>query len=114
MAIVVPPAYILMPWLVGTLYGDDYEGASDAARLVLLAGALHFVFGWSKSLPVSIGRPGLRVLAHGVESLVMIPLVVVLGREWGAEGAAGGVLASAVVFCAIWVVLLARIRSAAA
>ena len=89
MAIVVPPAYILMPWLVGTLYGDDYEGASDAARLVLLAGALHFVFGWSKSLPVSIGRPGLRVLAHGVESVVMIPLVVVLGREWGAEGAAG-------------------------
>ncbi len=44
----------------------------------------------------------------------MIPLVVVLGREWGAEGAAGGVLASTVVFCAIWVVLLARIRSAAA
>ena len=40
------------------LYGEDYEGASDAARLVLLAGALHFVFGWSKSLPVSIGRPG--------------------------------------------------------
>ena len=114
MAIVVPPAYILMPWLVGTLYGDDYEGASDAARLVLLAGALQFVFGWSKSLPVSIGRPGLRVLAHGVESVVMIPLVVVLGREWGAEGAAGGVLASTVVFCAIWVVLLARIRSAAA
>ncbi len=114
MAIVVPPAYILMPWLVGTLYGDDYEGASDAARLVLLAGALHFIFGWSKSLPVSIGRPGLRVLAHGVESVVMIPLVVVLGREWGAEGAAGAVLASTVVFCAIWVVLLARIRSAAA
>ena len=94
MAVVVPPAYILMPWLVGTLYGDDYEGASDAARLVLLAGALHFVFGWSKSLPVSIGRPGLRVLAHGVESVVMIPLVVVLGREWGATGAAGAVLAS--------------------
>ena len=66
-----------------SLYGEDYEGASDAARLVLLAAALQFVFGWSKSLPVSIGRPGLRVLAHGVESVVMIPLVVVLGREWG-------------------------------
>ena len=114
MAVLVPPVYILMPWLVRVLYGEDYEGASDAARLVLLAGALHFVFGWSKSLPVSIGRPGLRVLAHGVESVVMIPLVVILGREWGAEGAAGGVLASTVVFCAIWVVLLAQIRSAAA
>ena len=67
---------------------------------MLLAAALQFVFGWSKSLPVSIGRPGLRVLAHGVESVVMIPLVVVLGREWGATGAAGAVLASTVVFCA--------------
>jgi hypothetical protein len=37
-----------------------------------------------------------------------------LGREWGATGAAGAVLASTAVFCAIWVVLLARIRSAAA
>ena len=78
------------------------------------AAALQFVFGWSKSLPVSIGRPGLRVMAHGVESAVMIPLVVVLGREWGATGAAGGVLASTVVFCLIWVVLLAQIRATAA
>ena len=74
------------------LYGQDYEGASDAARLVLLAAALQLVFGWSKSFPVSIGR-GLRVLAHGVESAVMIPLVVVLGHEWGARGGRGGVLA---------------------
>jgi O-antigen/teichoic acid export membrane protein len=114
MAVLVPPIYILMPWLVRVLYGEDYEGASNAARLVLLAAALQFVFGWSKSLPVSIGRPGLRVLAHGVESVVMIPLVVVLGREWGATGAAGAVLASTVVFCLIWVVLLAQIRGATA
>jgi len=114
MAVLVPPVYILMPWLVRVLYGEDYEGASNAARLVLLAAALQFVFGWSKSLPVSIGRPGLRVLAHGVESVVMIPLVVVLGREWGATGAAGAVLASTVVFCLVWVVLLAQIRGAAA
>ncbi len=113
MAVLVPPVYILMPWLVRVLYGSDYEGASDAARLVLLAAALQFVFGWSKSLPVSIGRPGLRVLAHGVESVVMIPLVVVLGREWGATGGGGAVLASTVVFCGIWVVLLARLRGAA-
>lgn len=112
MALIVPPVYVFMPWLVSVLYGDDYEGASEAARLVLLAGALHFVFGWSKSLPVSIGRPGLRVLAHGIESVVMVPLVVVLGREWGATGAAGAVLASTAVFCAVWIVLLARLRAA--
>lgn len=114
MVVVVPPAFILMPWLVAVLYGDDYKGAADAARLVLLAAALQFVLGWSKSLPVSIGRPGLRVLAHGIESVVMIPLVVVLGREWGATGAGGAVLAASAAFCAVWLVLLARLRREAA
>jgi O-antigen/teichoic acid export membrane protein len=110
MAVVVPPVFILMPWLVRVLYGDDYDGASDAARLVLLAAALQFVFGWSKSLPVSMGRPGLRVLAHGIESIVMIPLVLAFGAAWGATGAGGAVLAATVVFCAVWAVLLVRLR----
>jgi O-antigen/teichoic acid export membrane protein len=110
MALVVPPLLILMPWLVKVLYGEDYKGASDAARLVLLAAAFQFVIGWSKSLPVSIGRPGLRVVAHGIESLVMIPLVIALGYEWGATGAGGAVLASSVVFCGVWVILLARLK----
>ena len=110
MALVIPPLYILMPWLVRTLYGEDYSGASDAARLVLLAAGLQFVVGWSKSLPVSIGKPSLRVVAHGIESLVMIPLVVALGYEWGATGAGGAVLVSTVVFCGVWVVLLTRLK----
>ena len=96
------------------LYGSDYAGAANAARLVLIAGGLQFVFGWSKSLPVSIGRPNLRVLAHGIESVVMIPLVLLLGAEWGATGAGGAVLAATAVFCLVWVVLLARIKRQAA
>ncbi len=114
MAIIIPPFFVLMPWLVRVLYGEDYAGASNAARLVLLAAGLQFVVGWSKSLPVSIGRPGLRVIAHGIESVVMIPLVVWLGYEWGATGAGGAVLASSVVFCLVWVVLLARLKREAA
>jgi O-antigen/teichoic acid export membrane protein len=110
MAIVIPPVYVLMPWLVRVLYGAKYEGAADAARLVLLAAGLQFVFGWSKSLPVSIGRPSLRVVAHGIESVVMIPLVLVLGAEWGATGAGAAVLVATVAFCLVWVVLLARIK----
>ena len=45
---------------------------ADAARLILIAGALQVIWGWAKSFPVSIGRPGLRVLAHGIESIVML------------------------------------------
>ena len=73
-------------------------GATDALRLIVVAGALQFVFGWTKSLP-GLDRPAEPAhLAHGVETLVLVPLVVVLGAEWGATGAAGAVLVSTVVF----------------
>ena len=116
MILVVPPLYVFMPDLVEFVFYPGRNGAheaaavAEAARLILIAGALQVIWGWSKSFPVSIGRPGLRVLAHGVESVVLIPLVVVFGIAWGATGAGGAVLASTVVFCALWTVLLVRIH----
>ncbi len=110
MVVVVPVFWLLMPWLFDLLL-PDYGDAVDAARVVLLAGAIQLVYGWSKSLPISIGRPNLRVVAHGIETVVLVPLLVVLGREWGATGAAFAVLASTVVFAVVWTVLLARIRA---
>ena len=66
MVVAVPVLWLLMPWLMGLAYGADYrEHATTAARLVLIAAALQFVWGWTKSFPVSIGRPGLRIVAHG-------------------------------------------------
>jgi O-antigen/teichoic acid export membrane protein len=118
MAIAVPPLFVFMPELIQIVFYPGKGGAAEAdavasaARLILIAGALQVIWGWSKSLPVSIGRPGLRVLAHGIESIVLIPLVVVFGIAWGATGAAAAVLVSTVVFCALWTVLLVRIRRA--
>jgi O-antigen/teichoic acid export membrane protein len=110
MLVLVPPVFVFMPELVRLLYGDDYAGAAPAARLILLAGAIQLIAGWSKSFPVSIGKPGLRVVAHGIETIVLIPLVVLLGAAWDAEGAAAAVLVSSIVFAAVWVVLLARVK----
>ena len=110
MAVAVPPAYVFMPDLVRFFYGGRYTGAGDAARLMLLAAAVLLVSGWTKSFPVSIGRPGLRILAHGIESAVVIPLVVVLGSAWDATGAAGAVLAGSAVFNVVWAVIVVRIR----
>jgi len=118
MAVVVPPLYVFMPDLIRIVFYPGRHGHADAAstaeaaRLILIAGALQVIWGWAKSFPVSIGRPGLRVLAHGIESIVMIPLVIAFGIEWGATGAGGAVLASTVVFCAVWTVLLLRIHRA--
>jgi O-antigen/teichoic acid export membrane protein len=110
MLVAVPVFWWLMPDLVRVVLTERYLPAVDAARVMLLAAAVQLVYGWTKSLPVSVGRPNLRLVAHGVETAVLIPLIVPLGREWGATGAAVAVLASTLVFAAVWTVLLLRMR----
>jgi O-antigen/teichoic acid export membrane protein len=111
MVVAVPVFFFAMPWLIETVFGDEYASAVDAARIVLLAAAIQFAIGWTKSLPVTIGRPQLRIVTHGIETVVAIPLVIVLGAEWGATGAAIAVLVSTVVFAMAWAIALFRIRS---
>ncbi len=112
MAVTVPPTYVFMPDLIRLVFGAQYLPASDAARLMLLAGAIQLVLAWTKSLPVSIGRPWLRIVTHGLETLVVIPLVIVLGRYWEATGAAVASLIATGVFAAVWLVALEWLRRA--
>lgn len=106
----VPIAWVLMPWAVPFVFGADFEPAVGPARILLLAASIQLVLGWSKSLPVSVGRPGLRIAAHGVETIVLVPLVLLLGARWDATGAAVAYLAATCAFALTWVVLLARLR----
>jgi PST family polysaccharide transporter len=110
MVLAAVPVLWFMPQLIRFLYGEQFVPAANAGRLMFAAGALAVAIGWTKSLPVSIGRPGLRILTHGVETIALIPLVLALGAAWGATGAAAAVLASTVVFAAVWAVVLVRIR----
>src|SRR5438132_8198579 len=104
------PLLVFTPELAKLLFSAKNAGAVDATRIVIVAGALRMVYEWTKSFPVSIGRPSLRIWTHGLEMLVLVPLVGVLGSRWGATGAAGGVLASSVAFCLAWTFLFLRIR----
>jgi O-antigen/teichoic acid export membrane protein len=85
-------------------------GAVTAARIIVVAGAVQFVVGWSKSFAVTVGRPQWRIWSHGIETVVLLPLAVLLGWKWGAAGASVAVLASSVAFAVVWVVLFLRIR----
>jgi O-antigen/teichoic acid export membrane protein len=109
-AIVLPLLLAFMSPLVRLIFGEKYLGAVTAARIVVAAGVVQFVVGWSKSFAVTCGRPHLRVWTHGIESLVLLPLAVVLGAQWGATGAAVAVLVASIAFAAIWGLLFARIR----
>ncbi len=111
MVVAVPLFWWLMPFLLGLFYGHTFRmHATSAARLVLLAAALRFVWGWAKSFPVSIGRPGLRVIVQSIEIAVFVPLLLVFASRWGATGAAGAMLVSTAVFSAIWTVVIVRIH----
>jgi O-antigen/teichoic acid export membrane protein len=111
MVAAVPVLWVLMPWLMQVFYGPEFrEHATTPARLVLIAAALQLIWGWTKSFPVSIGRPGLRNIALAVETAIFVPLLLLLGAEWGATGGAVAMVASTAVFCLLWVVLLARVR----
>ncbi len=107
------PLLLLMPDLIRLAFGGEFVGATDAARLVLLAAVVQFVFGWTKSFPVTIGRPNLRVTTHGLETLVLVPLTLALGAAWGATGAAAALLVSTLVFAAAWLLLFVRVRRGA-
>ena len=109
-AVLLPLLLVFMGPIVRLLFSPKNAGALGAARIIVVAGAVQFAVGWSKSFAVTIGRPQLRIWTHGLETLVLLPLVAVLGWKWGAAGAAVGVLASSVVFAAAWLVLFERIR----
>ncbi len=110
MAVTLAPLEVAMPWLVRLFLGHKYVPATDAARLVLGAAAIQLILGWTKSFPVTIGRPGLRILAHGVETAVLLPLLVVFGKLWGVTGAAAAVLVSSGAFALVWALLVLRLR----
>jgi O-antigen/teichoic acid export membrane protein len=109
-AVGLVPCELALPWAIRVVLGARYTPAVGAARLVLGAAAIHLVLGWTKSFPVTIGRPGLRVVAHGIETAVLLPLIIVFGKLWGVTGAGGAVLVSAVAFAATWSVLIIRLR----
>src|SRR5919108_6353725 len=110
MVVILPPLVWLAPHLLRIAFGSDAEPATAATRIFLFVAAIQVIWGWAKSFPVSIGRPGLRLLAQGTEIAVLIPSLLVLGALYGATGAAGGFLIAACAFAAVWAVLLVRLR----
>ncbi len=113
-AVLLPLLLVFMGPIVRLLFSPKNAGAIDAARVIVIAGAVQFLVGWSKSFAVTCGRPQLRTWTYGIETLVLVPLLIVLGSRWGAVGAASAVLASSVVFALSWLVLYRRLRHAPA
>jgi O-antigen/teichoic acid export membrane protein len=108
--VVVPPLMYWLPALVKLVYSARYAQAGNAARVFLGVAVVQMLVGWTKSFPVAVGRPHLRITTHGVESLVILPLVIPLGLAFGATGAAFAVFAGMCAFAAMWAVIFVRTK----
>ena len=110
MLVAVPPLCYWLPSLVKLVYSARFARAGDASRVFLLAAAVQMLVGWTKSFPIAVGRPSLRITTHGVESLVILPLVIPLGYYFGATGAAFAVLAGMCAFAVMWAFIFVRTK----
>jgi O-antigen/teichoic acid export membrane protein len=108
--VLAPPLLVWIPDLIRWIYKPQYVGASNAARFFIGAAVVQLVVGWTKSFPVTIGRPGLRVVTHGVETALVLPLTVAFGALWGATGAAAAVFVGMCAFALWWWVIFLRIE----
>lgn len=110
MLIASPALLWFMPDLVRLVYSEKFAGAGNAARFVFVSAGLMFVIGWSKSLPVSIGRPALRIWTHAILTVVLVPCTLLFGLWWKATGGAAALAAATAAFVAAWLVIIVRLN----
>jgi O-antigen/teichoic acid export membrane protein len=93
--------WLILPWLLTTLYSDDFRSAADAARILLLAAVAQLAMGWAKTFPAAIGKPQVRAVISLGELALTISLLAWL-TDHGPEGAAVAVSATAVAAALTW------------
>jgi O-antigen/teichoic acid export membrane protein len=100
--------WFALPWLLRTMYSDDFASATEAARVLLVGAVAHLAIGWAKTLPAAIGRPRVRALVSGGELALTVALLAWLAGH-GPSGAAAAVSVTAVVVAVTWWLLSDRL-----
>jgi O-antigen/teichoic acid export membrane protein len=104
LAVGIPGAalgWLVLPWLLRTLYSEEFSGAVEPARVLLFAAVAQLVIGWAKTFPAAVGRPGVRALVSGAELVLVVSLLTWLAG-YGPTGAAASVSATSVVIAVTW------------
>ena len=117
LAVAVPGAVVgwfAMPWLIGTLFGAEFEPAVGATRVMLIAAVLHLAAGWSKTLPAAVGRPALRSAIAGVFLVISVGVTAALAADHGAMAGAVGNLAAIAAVSVGWFLIVERVLSGVA
>src|SRR6266508_549096 len=78
MVVTVPPLFVFMPDLIRLVFGSKYAPATDAARLMLLAGAIQLVLG---RICEATGAAAATLIATGVFAAVWLVSLDRIRRE---------------------------------
>jgi O-antigen/teichoic acid export membrane protein len=103
----VAAGWFMLPWLIRSLYGSNYVDAATPARILLIAATIWVTLGWTKILPVAIGRPELRTRTLGVVSILILGGTIVLGGT--PTAAATAVSFAYCTYAVLWVWLFHRL-----
>jgi O-antigen/teichoic acid export membrane protein len=105
-AVVAVGAIVAMPFVLPWLYGDAYDAATTAATLFAIAAAIRIVVVWSKVIMLAVGRPGVRLAAIAVESVVLLASTAVLADAGELDALAGVHVAVALGLATFWLGIL--------
>ena len=89
MVVAVPVFFVAMPWLIRVVFGSEYDGAVHAARSDPDRRRDPLRARLDEVAPVTIGRPRLRIVTHGLETIVAIPLVARARSRVGRDRSGG-------------------------
>jgi O-antigen/teichoic acid export membrane protein len=104
LAVGIPGAaigWLVLPWLLRTLYSDEFGDAVEPARVLLVAAVAQLAIGWAKTFPAAVGRPGVRAAVSGAELAALVALLAWLAGH-GPSGAAVAVSATSVGVAVTW------------
>jgi O-antigen/teichoic acid export membrane protein len=97
MVLFAVPALLLIPVVLPLVYGADFAGAANIARLLVMEGVISGTVWVLLQAFVALGRPELPTMVHGVTVLLSAVLLLVFIPPYGVLGAAASLLAVSVV-----------------
>jgi O-antigen/teichoic acid export membrane protein len=104
-ALGVPAAvlgWFALDTLIPLLYSQEFAGAVDTSRILLIAAVAQLATSWWLPLPVALGRPELRTIATAGTLLLTIALLIPLAGR-GSEGAALAFSLAALITAIAWI-----------
>jgi O-antigen/teichoic acid export membrane protein len=105
-------AWVVMPFLIDTLFGSRYSHAVPVAQLLTIAALIRAVYIWIKVLPLALGRPSARLFVSGLDGTLLTIATIWLGATSGIRSVAWAHVAIATAIGAVSLLVSRRLVSA--